>query len=400
MRLVMMVLAAVVGLLLGGAGMLAVERPAPAPTTSTTTSTTLPAVTPAPIPRPEGRVLLAWTSGGLPDGFADRVAGLGEVEAVTLVKGDLVDLAASWDAGGAAVDRPPEGLLIPLEAASIDPETYAEFLPAAARPLVAALGDGEAILGSTSARLRRLGAGGTMELVGGASLTVVGVLDDALVGAAELVVATPTGDELGITTPRYVLLTHRGDRSGTEGAIEELVSSTPVRVRGPGETPFFRHGDAVLPQAHIKDRFGEFAYRPEDGTSFSQDPAWTERFIVTTQVPLLGQATCHRAFLPALEGAMAELVERSLEHLVDPEGFAGCWNPRLIGPGAGISRHAWGAAVDINFGANPTGLQSSQDPRLVEVMERWGFTWGGFWLVPDPAHFEYLRPPAPPPAAP
>jgi len=27
-------------------------------------------------------------------------------------------------------------------------------------------------------------------------------------------------------------------------------------------------------------------------------------------------------------------------------------------------------------------------------MERWGFTWGGRWLVPDPAHFEYLRPPA------
>jgi hypothetical protein len=400
MRLAVMVLAAVVGLLLGGAGMLAVERPAPASTTSTTTSTTLPAVTPAPIPRPEGRVLLAWTSGGLPDGFADRVAGLAEVEAVTLVKGDLVDLADSWDAGGAAVDRPPEGLLIPLEAASIDPKTYSEFLPADARPLVAALGEGEAILGSTSARLRRLDVGGRLELAGGASLAVVGVLDDALVGAAELVVSTPTGDELGITTPRYVLVTHRGDRSGTEGAIEELASSTPVRVRGPGETPFFRHGDAVLPQAHIKDRFGEFAYRLGDGTSFSQDPAWTERFIVTTQIPLLGRATGHRAFLPALEGAMAELVERGLEHLVDPQGFAGCWNPRLIGPGAGISRHAWGAAVDINFGANPTGLQSSQDPRLVEVMERWGFTWGGSWLVPDPAHFEYLRPPAPPPPAP
>jgi hypothetical protein len=30
----------------------------------------------------------------------------------------------------------------------------------------------------------------------------------------------------------------------------------------------------------------------------------------------------------------------------------------------------------------------------VEVMERWGFAWGGRWLIPDPAHFEYLRPPA------
>jgi hypothetical protein len=27
-------------------------------------------------------------------------------------------------------------------------------------------------------------------------------------------------------------------------------------------------------------------------------------------------------------------------------------------------------------------------------MERWGFTWGGRWLVPDPAHFEWVRAPA------
>jgi hypothetical protein len=28
------------------------------------------------------------------------------------------------------------------------------------------------------------------------------------------------------------------------------------------------------------------------------------------------------------------------------------------------------------------------------VMTRWGFTWGGHWLVPDPAHFEFLRLPS------
>jgi D-alanyl-D-alanine carboxypeptidase len=25
------------------------------------------------------------------------------------------------------------------------------------------------------------------------------------------------------------------------------------------------------------------------------------------------------------------------------------------------------------------------------VFERWGFTWGGRWLVPDGMHFEFLR---------
>jgi hypothetical protein len=89
-----------------------------------------------------------------------------------------------------------------------------------------------------------------------------------------------------------------------------------------------------------------------------------------------------------------ELQQRNLAGLVDPSGFGGCWNPRLIRVGAGISRHAWGAAVDLNTRGNPTGLESAQDPRLVEIMRRWGFTWGGNWLIPDPSHFEYLQAPA------
>ena len=42
-----------------------------------------------------------------------------------------------------------------------------------------------------------------------------------------------------------------------EAAVRGLVpNGTPVRIRGPGETPFLREGDAVLPQAIVKERFG------------------------------------------------------------------------------------------------------------------------------------------------
>lgn len=77
---------------------------------------------------------------------------------------------------------------------------------------------------------------------------------------------------------------------------------------------------------------------------------------------------------PALFSAMNELRQRNLTGLVDPRAFGGCWNPRLIRADDGISRHAWGAALDLNVNANPTGLASAQDPRLVEVMQRWGST--------------------------
>ena len=40
-------------------------------------------------------------------------------------------------------------------------------------------------------------------------------------------------------------------------------------------------------------------------------------------------------------------------------------------------------------GRNPFRGASHQDPRLVRVMEKHGFTWGGRWPTrPDPMHFE------------
>lgn len=90
---------------------------------------------------------------------------------------------------------------------------------------------------------------------------------------------------------------------------------------------------------------------------------------------------------------MSQLQAEGLAHLVDPVGFAGCWNPRFIrsasGAPSGVSRHSWGAAVDLNARSNPLGTLGTQDPRLVEIMIDWGFTWGGDWLFPDPMHFEY-----------
>ena len=144
--------------------------------------------------------------------------------------------------------------------------------------------------------------------------------------------------------------------------------------------------DAVLPQAMVKERFGEFAWRKAAGDTYTQDPAWAAASLATARVPILGRVRCNRALLGALAGAMGELRQQRPGRLVDPDAYAGCWNPRLTRGGGGVSRHAWGAAVDLNVAGNPTGLASAQDPRLVD-MERWGFTWGGRWLIPDPAHF-------------
>jgi hypothetical protein len=350
---------------------------------------------------PADRVLLVWTPKRLPEGLAGRVGRVRGVRAVTVVRGGLLGLAGSVDADGRPVDRPRAGTTIPLEAIGFDPATYPALVPAPARAAFAGLRPGEALLGATSARLRRLGPGGRLRIAPGPAggqgrwLTVAAVVDDVLVGAAEVAVSVAWAGTVGIARDRYLLLTYRGGRTAVTGRLRRALagSGLPVRLRGPGETPFFRAGDAVLPQAMVKERFGEFAWHKGPADAFVQDPAWQAANLATARVPILGRVHCNRALLPALAGAMGELRQRGLARLVDPEAYAGCWNPRLTRSGVGVSRHAWGAAVDLNVAGNPTGLASAQDPRLVEVMEGWGFTWGGRWLVPDPAHFEWLRAP-------
>lgn len=337
-------------------------------------------------------VLLVWTPGGLPAGFTDRVSAMPGVTAVTTVRSDLVHLTASQGSNGEPVDHPVGESVIPIEVMAFDPADYPAFLPQQESNTFTKLAPGEIILGSTSARLRRLGPGGVLVFENGSSFSVAAVVDDVLIGAAEAALPVAEAATLGLAVERYLLIRYSGARSDLESSIRtELPDGLAVRIRAPGETPVLRHGDAVLPQVMIKERFGEFAYRPDKGLAFEIETEWVESSIATSQVPLLGQVSCHRNLVPALAGAMGEIEESSLAFLIDPEGFRGCFNPRYIANGKGISRHAWGAAVDINLGSNPAGLESVQDPRLIDIMEKWGFTSGGDWLIPDPGHFEYLQ---------
>lgn len=375
-------LAVVFGLLVGALAMVGLQQ---APAESPDPAPTAPApdpVKPAPPPGPDDSVLLVWAPGGLPAELAEAVATVSRVDTMTVVHGGLAELATERD-----------GFVIPLDVMAFDPDSYLAFLPKSAGVDFAELEEGEALLGSTSAAIRELGHGDVLSLADGTELTVAGVVDDALVGAAEVVVSTATMD----LPARYALLRHRGERAPLEEAIRAAApTGTPLRVRGPGETPYLRHGDAVLPQAIVKERFGEFSYRRGPGREFTQESAWAAEHIVSEDVPLLGRVACHRAIMDAVRGALGELEERGLGWLVDADGYAGCYNPRLTSTLDSVSRHAWGIALDINEHKNPYGQAGAQDPRLVEVFERWGFRWGGEWLIPDPAHFELVSPAASP----
>jgi hypothetical protein len=358
----------------------------------------------SPSPEPPARIeaYLAWVPGGLPATFTSRAGRLGGIEEVTAVAEDTAWMVASYRDDGHVVDRPDPPYMIPLDTAAIDPVGYAAMLPPEARSTVSELAPGEALLGETSAELRGLGPGGRIEFQGGFQVTIVGVLPDELVGAAELVVDRGTGAAIGIEQERYLLLLPTAGRHPTAGRLRErLVALLPpdelyrtAQVRAPGQTRYLRMGDAVLPPSIIKARFGEWSGYPDpaDPGAIQIDPRWVEKKIVTTTVPVLGEVTCHRKLIPQLRGAMEELESAGLASTI--HSFAGCFAARNVlgSPSASISHHSWGIAIDVNADTNPFARPPSQDPALVALMESWGFTWGGDWIVPDGMHFEYLRP--------
>ena len=367
----------------------------PTPSTSTSPS-------PPPPTGPRVDAYLAWVPGGLPVGYGVKIAALPTIARVAVVAQDNVWMTSSLDKDGNLVDEPPDPYMIPIDAAAIDQAAYARFLPPETRSVVANLQDGQAILGQTSSKLRHLGPGGVMTFLGGSSVTVIGILPDQLVGAAEVVVTRATGAAIGVHQNRYVLFQPETGLHPSDTQLENRFRALlppdlrypVVQVRAPGETKYLRQGDAVLPPALIKRRFSEWAGRPQPGVAgyIEIDPAWVQEHIVTAELPVIGRVSCNRKLIQQLRGALEEVVAEGLTSTIHV--YDGCFSSRFVlrSPSASISHHAWGIAIDVNADTNRFGTPPTQDPRLVAVMQRWGFAWGGDWIVPDGMHFEYLHP--------
>jgi hypothetical protein len=340
------------------------------------------------------RTLLVWVPLQVPSGMTRRIALTDGVRAVTAVRSGIAWLD-SWTDSHGRRHEPPRGFRYPIEVGAIDTGTYGRFVPETERAMLDKLDGGGIVLGDGGASLRGIDNTGDLTF-GGSRLGARGVVDDTLIGEQEAVVSTQTGRDLGIDRVRYVLVELENDASSedVQRRIRALATRDhPMRVRTLGETPHFRHGDAVLPLVRIKETFGEFAAAPAHKGNLIVDKAWTRANITTQKVPVLGSVQCHRRILPQLTEAMRDISRAGLASLVHRGDYGGCFFPRYLSQDelAGVSHHSWGIAFDINVRENPFGQPARMDPRIVAIMERRGFTWGGRWLVPDGMHFEFLR---------
>jgi hypothetical protein len=336
---------------------------------------------------------LAWAPGGFDDPrIRDEMEAVAAFDEVVVVAGDTLWLGRTEDADGRVVDEPRPPYAYPIDAFAVAPNDYAPFVGASVRLQVTrALQSGKAVLGQRSARLRRLGPGGLLAFRNG-SVRVGAVVPDEAVGWSEVMVNRQTGRRLGIAHERYLLARSAGDLAGKRirRIVTPYIGDDPLRIDLPGTTPYVRVASGVNPPILVKEAFGEFAaVQQADPAFLTIDPAWVDRNIVTTTVPILGTVTCHRQLIPMVRGALREVIRAGL----GPEirVYSGCWVARTVArtSTAPPSTHAYGAAIDINAPYSPYGAPPNMNAEVVRIFEEWGFNWGGDFLIPDGHHFEF-----------
>jgi hypothetical protein len=336
---------------------------------------------------------LAWVPGGFDDPtFRKKMERLPGLDEAVVVAGDTLWLRKTEDADGTVIDEPTSPFAFPIDAFAVRARDYAPFVGKSVRDrIVRALSAGKAVLGEHSARLRRLGPGGKLTFRTG-SVRVGAVVPDDAVGWSEVLLNREVGRRLGITHERYLLAQTRRElsRPAWKRTLLPFVGDDPLRVDLPGSTAYVRVASGVKPSILLKEVFGEFAATPQaDPAWLTIEPAWVERNIVTTEVPLLGTITCHRKLVPMVRGAIEEIMGSGL--VSEIKVYSGCWASRTIArsPTAPPSYHAYGAAIDINAPQNPYGARPTMNREMVRIFESWGFNWGGDFLIPDGHHFEF-----------
>jgi len=316
--------------------------------------------------------LVVWAPGGFSDPEVGKVRDSTRVAAISAVRTGL--LAAASGRRGYGV--------IPVEAMAVDANAYTGAAGRPGRKLADMLPKG-AVLSRTGAKLRKLKPGGRLRLAGGRTVSVSGVVDDALLGGYEVALDRNLARPYGLQRTAYLLVKPRGPVDGLQRELRRLLKGRRLRFLTPGDRPFVRGGDGVLPLAQVKARFGEFAV-PGLGRG-PPNPAWRRANLVTRKLPILGPVRCHRLVIGDLGRAMADLERQALRGLVDLGAFrrqGGCWSSALLRADGTLSRHAWGIAVELPV--------TTPDERLIRIMARHGFTWGGTFARPDAAHFEWV----------
>lgn len=344
----------------------------------------------------ERRVLTIGEVGGLSPAVEATIASAAErfgARWVTFHRGTL--RLTSVERGDEIVQEAPSGYFYPMSTTAVDAGRAAPLLGEEA---AAVLSGGGLVFGETSARLRGAVVGDRVTLIGWDGRTyhydIGAVVSDELIGWAELALDVDTAAQIGFERASFVAIWDHGPEDELLLAMWSQLPDALLTIDAYFDPD---DPDAVLPTVLVKERFGEFAYRPTSGDRIILDSEWRRTNIVDINLPYLGTFRCHQDIAPFLEGAIEEIEAEGLAWMIDRRDFqmiGGCYNARLIrggDKGGAVSRHTWGIAIDINPSDNPYGGRVGMDGRIGEIFRKWGFAWGAGWRFTDGGHFEWTH---------
>ncbi len=287
-----------------------------------------------------------------------------------------------------------------LELGSTKPLRFRSVAPASTKEaefVWTALLGGRSVL--TSAAARTVGIEGSGEIrIGDLPIPVGAFASNGTPELVDVLVADHIGRDLGLGDPNMLVVGAEAgadiDRISTrlrdllrdlDVDVERVVEREPAPIEPADQPEPVGRAEGTL--------IGSMSFRILEDGFIEPDPAWVAANIASADVALLGNVTCHRLVLPQLHAAMVEIAEAGLAAEVDPAEYGGCYVARFIDrdPHKPLSMHAFGLAFDINVSTNHLGTAGDQHPKVIEILARWGFAWGGTWGRPDPMHFELAR---------
>ena len=267
--------------------------------------------------------------------------------------------------------------------------------------MAAVLEAGQLLMGENSARIRgaEVGDGVTLrDAHGGIHRFTVGmIVSNDFADGEDLIMASPDAFAMGLRKTSRVAVTGFSRPSAVLDALRRkgFKPGVDLRVRTSWDLP---NPDATLGFATLKLKLGEFAFQPTNSDAIHVEDSWRSSqidwFHRYSSIPL--RNNCHKKVVDAIEGAFAEIVKAGLRDKIDvgiSQRYGGCFvgrYNRLAGLFGSPSRHAFGAAIDLNTTTNKQWTRPQMDCGVVRVFRKWGFAWGGNFWPSDGMHFEWV----------
>lgn len=273
--------------------------------------------------------------------------------------------------------------------AAVDPDDFRVLTPQVTADAVAVwerLVQGDAAFTQDAGQRLAMPLGSKVPAAGRALLRIGAYASNGVPPVADAIVSEETGERLGLQGSQqlYISVDQGASPEQVAQRIAKTIGAKPEVLQQPDTRRAFLTGSGA------RRAFEPYSYIDNGDGTIQMDPGWVRRNIVRAPVPIFGEVLCHRLMVGQLRGALQEIKDRGLAHLINTRQYGGCWSPRHVdfNPRRPLSMHSWGLAIDINVSTNRLGATPTMDPRIVQVFERWGFAWGGRWRRPDGMHFE------------